>query len=935
MKLNKSSFFLLALIIIIFISLYFSISYISHGQIGILIPFSKEEKAKILSPGFHIHLPFFTKVIKYPLEGMSLESGGAVTSKEGVTLQIPYKLGYGIDPNQIRDLLEVLSSKKQLTEYIRGIITENINALSKRTYLCSLLEEKFQQEIGAQLRCALLSKGFKLENFELGRIELSDELKPIYQKSIVYRDMQPTNLKVLFIGVDGADWKIINSLIAKGKLPNFKKLKSRGAWGYLHTIRPILSPLIWTTMITGKSPEIHGIVDFVVGDPETDKQMPITNRSRKVKAIWNILFDFNRSCNIVNWLASWPAETVKGKIITDRVHYSLRKYSQPSEDDIGKTFPPELTERIKPLILKEEDISKEELSKFIHASEQEFGASLRKDVGDSRIAHFRTILASTLTYHRIALKLLEEEQPSFFAIYYPCVDSAGHLFIKEMPPRLPGVSSEDFAKFKDVVINVYQLQDRLIGDYLKIIEPNTIVIIASDHGFISGVEREPVVFRKQDIWAEGFHKINGILVIYGNHIKSGQLNTKNIFDIAPTILYLLGFPLPNDMPGKPITEPLDAEFVRRFAPKRFDSYEVIRPIVQKRGLLASADEEKILENLKALGYIGSSTASFTTHSNLGSIYFHKQQYHLAEREFKEALKIHPDNIPTMVRLILVYDKLGNIDKAIELHNKILTTEEEPQPEIYLLGVKLHLLKGDINTAKNILEGADEKLLKSKELKTAQGLIKQYQHDLSAAEQNFLDALKIDPLYYEPAEKLVEIYLTTEEFKKGEAILANALKLKADSYYHYNLLGTLYYRKGAFEKAEQAFKQALQFSPDFLQAQISLGKCYFKQNKTPQAIIILEKALKNSPDNYDILVSLGACLIKSRDYDKAIEHLNKALAIGPKTIYLYNALGEAYFNKKDYRASEEMLKQSLALEENQPMVKKMLQRISEAKTQSLP
>jgi len=55
----------------------------------------------------------------------------------------------------------------------------------------------------------------------------------------------------------------------------------------------------------------------------------------------------------------------------------------------------------------------------------------------------------------------------------------------------------------------------------------------------------------------------------------------------------------------------------------------------------------------------------------------------------------------------------------------------------------------------------------------------------------------------------------------------------------------------------------------------------------------------------------------------------------QTIYLYNALGEAYFNKKDYRASEEMLKQSLALEENQPIVKKMLQRISEAKTQSLP
>src|SRR5207244_2912847 len=95
--------------------------------------------------------------------------------------------------------------------------------------------------------------------------------------------------KVLIIGIDGADWKIIDRLAAEGAVPNLAKLKKDGTWAELQSQEPILSPIIWTTIATGKTPDKHGVAWFMVDNPKTGGRMPITSNTRKVKAFWNIL----------------------------------------------------------------------------------------------------------------------------------------------------------------------------------------------------------------------------------------------------------------------------------------------------------------------------------------------------------------------------------------------------------------------------------------------------------------------------------------------------------------------------------------------------------------------------------------------------------------------------------------------------------------------
>ena len=69
--------------------------------------------------------------------------------------------------------------------------------------------------------------------------------------------------KVILIGIDSATWHLMLPLVQAGKMPNIGYLIETGVSGPLRTFKPTLSPLIWTTIITGKSPQKHGIRSFV------------------------------------------------------------------------------------------------------------------------------------------------------------------------------------------------------------------------------------------------------------------------------------------------------------------------------------------------------------------------------------------------------------------------------------------------------------------------------------------------------------------------------------------------------------------------------------------------------------------------------------------------------------------------------------------------
>jgi predicted AlkP superfamily phosphohydrolase/phosphomutase len=65
-------------------------------------------------------------------------------------------------------------------------------------------------------------------------------------------DVPERNL--LVVALDGADWDIIAPLAGRGLLPNLEGLAREGSRARLRTLTPILSPVVWTSVATGKGP---------------------------------------------------------------------------------------------------------------------------------------------------------------------------------------------------------------------------------------------------------------------------------------------------------------------------------------------------------------------------------------------------------------------------------------------------------------------------------------------------------------------------------------------------------------------------------------------------------------------------------------------------------------------------------------------------------
>src|SRR5690606_27242583 len=94
--------------------------------------------------------------------------------------------------------------------------------------------------------------------------------------------------KLVLLGWDAAEWKIIEPLIAEGKMPTLKKFLEEGTSGKIATLDPPFSPMLWTSIATGKRAYDHGIMGFIEPNPKGDGLRPVLSTSRKVKALWNI-----------------------------------------------------------------------------------------------------------------------------------------------------------------------------------------------------------------------------------------------------------------------------------------------------------------------------------------------------------------------------------------------------------------------------------------------------------------------------------------------------------------------------------------------------------------------------------------------------------------------------------------------------------------------
>ncbi len=422
---------------------------------------------------------------------------------------------------------------------------------------------------------------------------------------------------ILFIGLDGADWQKLEPLMTSGAMPNLAALAREGRTGVLTTIQPPLSPLVWTTMMTGVSPLEHGILDFT-RISRAGAEEPITREERRVPAVWNLAGLQGKSVAVFGMWATWPAEPVKGLMVADRFFSFTSRESQPPP---GIVHPVEREAWARDTLRRIERETGYEAMKFYFPNLELSDLKERSDPYAHPVSALQRILIETRAYDALARSWLEEQTPDLTILYFQGTDTIGHVFAPLSDRRVPDLY------FAEV--------DRLLGEYRKWAEEHeAVLMLASDHGFLWDKPAQPMTAASAGLW----HRNEGMYLLWGPGIEKGERQTGRVDQVCSTLLALLGLP-----PGKRIAAPpLPGAPELHGEPVDYQWSPAPVPRIET----ASGEEE--VAKLRALGYLGSSskapkgeTRTAASYNNQGLLLRQEGRTDQAMRSFERAIEIAP------------------------------------------------------------------------------------------------------------------------------------------------------------------------------------------------------------------------------------------------------------------------------------------------------
>jgi len=631
--------------------------------------------------------------------------------------------------------------------------------------------------------------------------------------------------KLLLIGWDAADWNIIWPLISQGKMPALKKIIENGVYGNMSTMSPPYSPMLWTSVATGKTPDKHGILGFIEVTPDAKSVRPVTTTSRKTRALWNIFHNKGLKSNLVGWWPSFPVEPINGTIISDRFQkthrnpnkqtpmseFAIHPWSQKDEFKDLRMFAFETTEaHVYPFVPRAHDVDQD------------------KHKGLSAIAK---IISENASVHNAATKLLRTSDWDFMAVYYDMIDHFCHSFMKYHPPKLPDVDQENYDIFKDAVTGSYIYQDMMLERKMKLIDKDTTVIIMSDHGFESGSKR---ILNMPKVQAAPSleHRQFGMFVASGPNIKKNEkVFGMGLIDVAPTILHHFGLPIGEDMDGKVI---LDI-FKETTPPQYIESWDKEKGDFADLDFKDEADalsDEDTMQQLVELGYVEKLDEKFEVaikktridlKHNLARVFLGKKDFASAKIHLLDLLKEKEpvDLAPFFMDLITI----ALNDKEYELANKYLNKVKNSGTEINynLMFTESHILT-EMGRPKDALKILEKASLtdKSDKILYRIGKLKYQLGDFKESVKFLEKAIELDSQKAIYHATLAEVLLQLNEYEEAADYALTSIELVKYFPKAHFLLGQALEKLGDLENAKLAFEMASKLKPKkFHKAEISL------------------------------------------------------------------------------------------------------------------
>ena len=260
---------------------------------------------------------------------------------------------------------------------------------------------------------------------------------------------------ILIIGLDGADWRILDPWIEEGSLPTLAALKARGRWGKLaSTIRPE-SSIAWTTFATGVNAGKHGVFGFVAQQPHSYEVTLNTAASIHAPTVWQQAAAAGKKIALLNVPMTYPPQAIpNGAVVAGMLTPSTRSaFAQP----------PELRQRLLSAV-------PDYVINIEHT-----GMKLR----DFIRATTRAIRARG----QAARWLLQQDDWDVMVAVFTATDRLQHYTLHLLHPDHPRHNPAEAQRLLPELLAAYQAIDTAIAHLLDDAGPDATVILLSDHGF--------------------------------------------------------------------------------------------------------------------------------------------------------------------------------------------------------------------------------------------------------------------------------------------------------------------------------------------------------------------------------------------------------------------------------------------------------------------
>jgi predicted AlkP superfamily phosphohydrolase/phosphomutase/Flp pilus assembly protein TadD len=685
---------------------------------------------------------------------------------------------------------------------------------------------------------------------------------------------QPLAKKVLLIGWDAADWKVANPLIDSGLMPALDGMISHGVMGNIATLQPILSPMLWNSIATGKRPHKHGIHGFMEPDPHSGGIRPVTSTSRKVKALWNILTQRGYKTHVLGWFAGHPAEPINGISVSDLYPHASAPLDKPWDLPPGSVHPETLRDTFARLRMHPAEVTQEVILPWIPRAAE---IDQEKDRG---LTTFSKILSENCSLHNAATWILKNEPWDFLAVYYNGIDHFCHAFMNYRAPRMEGIPEERFEIYKDVVDGAYRFHDMMLETLLTLAGPDATVILVSDHGFHSDHLR-PRSIPKEPAGPAVQHRPFGIFCMTGAHVKQDErIYGATLLDVAPTVLTLFGLPVGEDMDGRVLVQAFEqTPEIERIPSWESEPGECGMHAGDLR--MDPAAAQAVLQRFVALGYIQPQTenqekavasAIRECNYNLSRDYLDCRRYLDALPLLEELARENPTEMRFKLQLAQCYHSLGRNAESKVLLEEVLNFKPEEPAKTDGESKDGEAKQGETNAKDTTVRQSAKKTPEQIEAET---------QARAAASRPWADWL-----------------IGTMELADGKTDDALASLLRAEQAQPHlpNLhlrIGETYLRCKRIDDAMRAFQRALEIDGDSPEAHIGLSMVYLRQRRFEEAAseALIAVGLQHfAPLGH---FNLGVALARLGQRERAVFAFETSLTMLPGLAAAHRWLGFLY------------------------------------------